>query len=147
MASTPLKPILRFANSIHVSLYRMSGGKFANRAAGMPILLLTSTGRKSGKPHTNPVIYLKEGEEYIVSASTGGMTWHPNWYFNLKSNPDAEILVADQTFKVKATITENEERTRLYEKFKAASENFVKYEKSANRLIPVIRLSLTGNKG
>lgn len=143
MASPSLKRVLRAANSGHVALYRLSGGKLANRVANLPILLITTVGRRSGKPHTNPVVYLNEGQDYLVSASTGGMTWNPSWYFNLRSQPEAKIQVGDQTFKVKATIIDGEERTRLYEKFKAASSNFVKYEKSANRTIPVIRLTRT----
>ncbi|MCC6798650.1 MAG: nitroreductase family deazaflavin-dependent oxidoreductase [Anaerolineae bacterium] len=141
MASAFLKRILRVANGLHVALYRLSGGKFANRIAGLPILLITTFGRKSGKPHTNPVVYLKDGQDYLVSASAGGMDWQPGWYLNLKNKPEARIQIGDQAFSVRATITDGEERTRLYEKFKAASSNFVKYEKGTSRVIPVIRLT------
>jgi deazaflavin-dependent oxidoreductase (nitroreductase family) len=140
MASASLKRVLRVANGLHVALYRLSGGKLANNIANLPILLITTLGRKSGKPHTNPVVYIKDGQDYLVSASTGGMDWHPGWYFNLRNKPEAKIQVGDQTFAVKATIIDGEERTRLYEKFKAASSNFVKYEKGTSRVIPVIRL-------
>ncbi|MBI1259499.1 MAG: nitroreductase family deazaflavin-dependent oxidoreductase [Chloroflexi bacterium] len=142
----PSKLLLRgmkVANRLHVGLYRLTSGKLANQAAGMPLLLITTTGRKSGKPHTNPIVYIEESQEYLVSASAGGMTWNPGWYFNLTSHPDAKIQVGSQKFNVKATIIEGEERNRLYEMFKAASSNFVKYEKSANRTIPVIRLTRT----
>ena len=147
MASALLKRVMRIGNGVHAALYRMSGGKFANRIANLPILLITTFGRKSGKPHTNPVVYIQEGQDYLVSASNGGMDSHPGWYFNLKNRPEATIRIGDQTFNVKATITEGEERTRLYDKFKAASSNFVKYEKGTSRVIPVIRLTPTDNKG
>ena len=75
-----------------------------------------------------------------MSASTGGMDWHPGWYFNLRQTPEAKIQVGGKVFGVQAAISDGEERTRLYEKFKAASSNFEKYEKNANRIIPVIRL-------
>jgi deazaflavin-dependent oxidoreductase (nitroreductase family) len=143
MPLTLLKRIMKAANGLHVVLYRLSGGKLANEIANMPILLITTFGRKSGKPHTNPVAYLKEGQDYLVAASVGGMDWHPGWYLNLKKRPQAKIKVGDKTFDVKATITAGEERTRLYEKFKAASSNFVKYEKATRRVIPVIRLTPT----
>jgi len=146
MASTPskmTKRVFKAANGLHVVLYRLSGGKLANNVANLPILLITTYGRKSGKPHTNPVVFLKEGQDYLVSGSAGGMDWQPGWYLNLKNTPQAIIRVGDKTFNVKATVTIGEERNRLYEKFKAASSNFVKYEKATTRVIPVIRLTPT----
>ena len=71
MASTPskmTKRVLQAANGLHVVLYRLSSGKLANEIANIPILLITTFGRKSGKPHTNPVVYLKEGQDYLASA-------------------------------------------------------------------------------
>ena len=143
MASAPLKWVLKVANGLHVTLYRMSDGKFANKIANLPILLITTFGRKSGKPHTNPVVYVKDGQDYLVSATNGGSDTDPGWYLNLKTRPEAKIEVGDTTFNVRAVITESEERTRLYEKFKAASSNFVKYEQGTSRVLPVIRLTPT----
>jgi len=140
-ASNTMKKVMKITNGLHVALYRMSNGKLANEIANMPLLLITTFGRKSGKPHTNPVAYIKEGQDYLVTGSVGGMDWHPGWYFNLKKKPQAKIKVGDKTLDVKAVITSGEERTQLYEKFKAASSNFVKYEKSTSRVIPVIRLT------
>jgi deazaflavin-dependent oxidoreductase (nitroreductase family) len=147
MTVTPskrLRKVLNIANGIHVALYRMSGGKFANQIANLPVLLITTFGRKSGKPHTNPVVYIEDGQDYLVSASTGGMDWHPGWYLNLKNSPEVKIEIGDKGFNVQAVIMDGEERSRLYEKFKAASSNFVKYEKSTSRVIPVIRLTHIG---
>jgi deazaflavin-dependent oxidoreductase (nitroreductase family) len=140
-ASKTMKRVMKIANGLHIALYHLSGGKLANEIANMPILLITTIGRKSGKPHTNPIVYLKDGQDYLVAASVGGMDWQPGWYFNLKNRPQATIKVGDKTFGVKATITAGEERTRLYEKFKTTSSNFVKYEKATSRVIPVIRLT------
>lgn len=146
MASPPklLKKVIKAANRVHVALYRVSGGKFAGRIANLPILLITTFGRKSGKPYTNPVVYLKDGQDYLVTASAGGMDWSPGWYFNLKNKPRARIQIGDQAFDVQAVIVDGEERTELYERFKAASSNFVKYEEGTSRVIPVIRLVPTG---
>ena len=143
MASAPLKWVLKVANGLHVALYRMSDGKFASKIANLPILLITTFGRKSGKPHTNPVVYVKDGQDYLVSATNGGSDTDPGWYLNLKTRPEAKIEVGDTAFNVRAVITESEERTRLYEKFKAASNNFVKYEQGTSRVLPVIRLTPT----
>ena len=143
MTSALLKWVWQRANGLHVALYRMSGGKFANRIANLPILLITTFGRKSGKPYTNPLVYIKDGQDYLVSATAGGANTDPGWYRNLKTKPQAKIEVGDTTFNVQVTIAESEERTRLYEQFKAASSNFVKYEQSTRRVLPVIRLTPT----
>jgi deazaflavin-dependent oxidoreductase (nitroreductase family) len=147
MKNRPSKNLIRvlnLANNIHVGLYRMSKGKFANTIANLPILLITTIGRKSGKPHTNPVVYLKVGQDYLVTASAGGMDWNPGWYLNLKNRPEAKIEIGERIFNVQAVIIEGEERVRLYEEFKAVSSNFSKYEKGTSRMIPVIRLTPRG---
>ena len=141
MAAALLMKVWKAANNLHVALYRMSGGKFANKVANLPVLLITTSGRKTGKPHTNAVVYIKDSEDYLVSASNGGADRTPSWYLNLESRPQARIEVGNAAFSVEARITESEERTQLYERFKTASGNFVKYEKSAGRMIPVIRLT------
>lgn len=128
------------ANNIHVALYRMGRGNFANKMANLPVLLLTTFGRKTGKPHTNPVIYIQDGQDYLVSASAGGMDWHPGWYLNLKHMSEAKIEIGDMTFNVQGVIMDGDERVRLWEKFKAASDNFLKYELGTRRVIPVVRL-------
>ncbi len=120
---------------------RTIGGRFANRIAGMPILLIATCGRKTGKLHTNPVVYLRDGDDFLVSASSGGMDRHPGWYFNLKSKPQATIQVRDRTMSVKSAILEGAESDQMYARFKDASSNFVKYEKNTSRVIPVIRLT------
>jgi deazaflavin-dependent oxidoreductase (nitroreductase family) len=138
--SKRLRKILRAANRAHVALYRISRGKFGNKIANLPVLLITTSGRKSGLPYTNPVVYIIDGRDYLVSASGGGMDWHPGWYLNLEHRPEAKIEIGDKTFNVQALIMGGEERKRLYEKFKAVSSNFVKYENGTRREIPVIRL-------
>ncbi len=143
MRSALLKWVLKRANGLHVALYRMSGGTFANKIANLPILLIMTSGRKSGKSYTNPVVYIKDGQDYLVSAMAGGADTDPGWYRNLKARPNAQIEVGDTAFSVQATSAQREERTRLYGKFKAASSNFVKYEQSTSRVLPVIRLTPT----
>ena len=146
MTNRPSKILNRFfsfGNKVHNGLYRMSSGKFANKAANLSILLITTIGRKSGKLYTNPVVYLNEGEDYLVAASAGGSDWHPDWYLNLLKTPEAKIEIGKMNIKVLATIVEGEDRNRLYGKFIAASSNFIKYEKNTSRVIPVILLKVT----
>jgi hypothetical protein len=93
--SKNLNRLFSFGNKVHTGLLRMSSGKFANKAANLPILLISTIGRQSGKLYTNPVVYLKEGEDYLVSASAGGMHWLPDWYLNLVKRPEAKIEIGD----------------------------------------------------
>jgi deazaflavin-dependent oxidoreductase (nitroreductase family) len=140
MASPVFNTFMKIATRINIALYRLSKGTFANRIGTLPILLLTTTGNKSGKVRITPVVYVKDGEDYTIAGSVGGMDWNPAWYHNLKGNPQAKIEVGDKAMNVKAIFTEGEERTRLYEQFKAAGDNFVQYEQRTDRVIPVIRL-------
>jgi deazaflavin-dependent oxidoreductase (nitroreductase family) len=102
--SKNLNRIFSFGNKVHTGLLRMSSGKFANKAANLPILPITTIGRQSGKLYTNPVVYLKEGEDYLISASAGSMDWHPDWYLNLKHMSEAKIEIGDKTFNVQAAV-------------------------------------------
>lgn len=140
MASAPPKWILKAFTSIHVFLYRISKGKLGGTLGNFPILLLTTTGRKSGLARTTPLVYLRNGEEYLIAASAGGADRNPVWFLNLQNKPEAVIEVNGKTFNTQAAITVDTERTQLYERFKAQGDNFVQYEQSTTRPIPIIRL-------
>jgi deazaflavin-dependent oxidoreductase (nitroreductase family) len=140
MAAAPPNWIVKTFTGAHVLVYRLSKGKLGGTIAGFPLLLLTTTGRKSGRARTTPVAYLRSGGEYLISASAGGADTHPAWFYNLQSKPEAKIEVDGQTFNVKVTIAEGAERDRLYEQFKAKGQNFVQYEQRTRRIIPVICL-------
>ena len=122
-------------------LLQLFGSRRTSALANLPVLLITTFGRRTGKPCTNAVVYIEDGQGYLVSATNGGSDWDPGWYRNLRARPEAKIEIGDKVFNVQATIAEGEERTRLYEQFKAASGNFVKYEQGTSRLLPVIRLT------
>jgi deazaflavin-dependent oxidoreductase (nitroreductase family) len=141
MASGPPKAIVKFFTSIHIFLYRISKGKLGRHTANLPVLLLTTIGRKTGRQRTTPVVYLRDGDDYLISASNGGFDSHSTWYYNLVANPEVQIEIEDRPLKAHATITEDKERDRLYELFKKASKNFVNYEQSTSRIIPVVRLT------
>ena len=141
MASGPPKAIVKFFTRIHIFLYRISKGKLGRHTANMPVLLLTTTGRKTGKQRTTPVVYLRDGNDYLISASNGGFDSHSTWYDNLVANPEVHLEIEDRPVTAHVTITEGKERDRLYGLFKKASKNFVKYEQSTSRIIPVVRLT------
>src|SRR5207245_8616211 len=93
----------RIAGRIHNAVYRLTGGKVAGRIGKAPVLLLTTTGRKSGQPRTNPLLYTEVGDNgYIVIASKGGADKHPLWYLNLQADPLAKVTIGRETLRVHA---------------------------------------------
>jgi len=106
----------------------------------MPVLLLTTTGRKSGKPRTQPLAYTRAGEGYAVIASKGGAPRHPLWYLNLRANPLAQVTVGRQTEEVRAREAEGEERERLWRQLADVFPGYDKYALKTSRRIPVIVL-------
>jgi deazaflavin-dependent oxidoreductase (nitroreductase family) len=140
MASGFQKQIFKLLTRTHIFLYRTSGGKIGRTMSGNPILLLTTTGRKTGKLRTTPLMYIHKNNEYLIAGSDGGADQNPTWLSNLNSKAEATIEVNGKTIKVKAIITSGDERDTLYENFKAMWVNFVEYEKKTTRKIPVVRL-------
>ena len=140
MASSLQNRVVRLFTGLHVFLYHTSGGKIWGSMNGNPILMLTTTGRLSGKPRTTPVMYVHKDNEYLIAATAGGANQNPAWFSNLNSIPEATIEIDGKQINVKAIITSGEERDKLYENFKALGNNFVEYEKKTTRKIPVIRL-------
>jgi F420H(2)-dependent quinone reductase len=124
-----------------VWLYRSTGGRIGGKMFGAPILLITTTGRKSGRPWTNPVMYQRDGDGYVVIASNGGAPRHPGWWLNLRSHPDATIQVGREVVPVTATRTSGAERERLFGLMTKAYKGFADYETKTTRKIPVVRLA------
>lgn len=97
-----------------IFLYRASGGRIGGRMNGGAVLLLTTIGRKSGKPRTVPVIYLVDGSSYVVTASAGGLDRHPGWFFNLRNNPQVRVQVKNKQMNALAEVVDVEKkRARL----------------------------------
>jgi deazaflavin-dependent oxidoreductase (nitroreductase family) len=132
--------LLRAGGQVHSSLYRLSGGRVGARIGNAPVLLLTTTGRKSGRSRTQPLLYTRTGDAYAVIASKGGAPAHPLWYLNLKANPDAEITVGSETHKVRARDAEGEERDRLWRALAGVYSGYDRYAQKTARRIPVVVL-------
>jgi len=115
---------------------------------GDQLMLLTTVGVRSGKERTSPVMYHRDGERYVVVASKGGAPENPDWYNNLKANPVARVEVGTEmgteTFEVRASEAEGEERDRLYAERVAIAPGFGEYERQTSRKIPVMILERTG---
>lgn len=108
---------------------------------GRDILVLTTTGATSGLPRTHPLVYTRDGDQYLVIASKGGAPTHPAWYHNLRTHPEVTVEVGPQTFKAKATaIARGPERRRLYDQHAAINPGFKEYEQKTTRVIPAVLL-------
>ncbi len=108
------------------------------------MLLLTTTGRKSGKPRTTPLQYMKDGENLVVVASNGGNVRHPAWLFNIDANAGATVQVGKETKRVRAETADKEERSRLWPLLLEAYAGYQDYEDETERTIPVVILRLEG---
>jgi len=120
--------------------FRSNGGKVGGSFEGAPLLLLTTTGGRSGIARTTPVMYLPDGERLIIFASKAGASTNPDWYHNLIAHPQATVEVGSETFKVTAVEVMGEERDQLYARQAALYPGFAAYEAKTTRRIPVIAL-------
>lgn len=137
--STPLD--LSLFGDDHVRRYRETDGKVGYLWNGVPTLILTTTGRKSGKPRDNALICAADGDAYVVIASQGGAPTHPQWYRNLRDDPHATIQVKAERFDVVAHTAEGEERDRLWRLMAAAWPSYDVYQTRTDRVIPVVVLT------
>jgi deazaflavin-dependent oxidoreductase (nitroreductase family) len=134
----------RILGGLHKRVYRLTGGKVGGRIGKLPVLLLTTIGRKSGRPRTQPLAYTRVGDGYAVIASKGGAAQHPLWYLNLRANPLAEVTVGRDTRKVRARDAEGEERERLWCALADLYPGYDRYAQKTSRRIPVVVLELAG---
>jgi len=121
-----------------------NAGKVGGGFAGAAMLLLHTTGAKSGKPRTNPLVYSKDGDRYVIVASKGGAPTNPDWYHNLVANPAAAIEVGTEKIDVEARVATGEERDRLYAEHAKPMPAFLEYQQRAKRTIPVVVLTRKG---
>ncbi|MFD5081728.1 nitroreductase/quinone reductase family protein [Kitasatospora sp. NPDC058406] len=125
--------------------FRENNGKVGGMFEGAPMVVLTTAGRRTGKPHTNPAIYLRDGDRYLVFASNLGNSQHPDWYHNLVAAPQVTMEIGTDEGRVKpfatrAVVLEGEERDRLYELQSTLSPAFREYQEKTTRVIPVVAL-------
>src|SRR5512139_265806 len=125
---------------IHPRLYRWTGGRIGGRLLNLPVLLLTTTGRRSGEQRTKALMYLPDGANYVVIASYLGEPRHPAWWLNLQANPRAEIQVGTQRIPVVAREAGGEERQRLWDEMVRLQKDYEEYQSRTPRRIPVVVL-------
>ena len=140
--STPKDQIFKVVTRLHRAVYDLSKGKLIGKTMGMPVLKLTTIGRKSGDRRTTMLTTpLVEGDDVILVASFGGDDRHPAWYLNLVADPDVEIEIDGSTRPMRARVADGAERKRLWDAVTAAHANYAGYQRRTDREIPVVVLS------
>jgi deazaflavin-dependent oxidoreductase (nitroreductase family) len=130
----------RILGGVHRAVYRLTGGKVGGKIGNARVLLLTTTGRKSGRPRTQPLLYTRAGDGYAVIASKGGAATHPLWYLNLQANPHVEVTVGSVTRQARARDAEGEEREHLWRAMTRVYAGYDRYAERTSRRIPVVVL-------
>jgi deazaflavin-dependent oxidoreductase (nitroreductase family) len=128
-------------NKIIINEFRANGGKVGGPFEGKTLLLLHTKGAKSGQERINPVACIRDGDRLAVIASKGGAPTHPDWYYNVIANPQVTVEVGTEKFQAHATVSEEPERTRLYNQMVEVMPGFDDYRRKTTRLIPVIVLT------
>jgi len=121
--------------------FRANDGKVGGPYANMTLLLLHTTGAKSGLPRVNPVAYMADDEKLVIIASKAGAASNPGWYYNLIANPEVSVEAGIEQFQALATITQEPERTELFEKMATLYPRFAEYPRKTTRIIPVVTLT------
>jgi deazaflavin-dependent oxidoreductase (nitroreductase family) len=138
--SGPARLALKLGSGAHAGVYRATGGKLFGRMGKSPILLLNTVGRKTGRKRTTPLLYVMDGEDFVIIASKGGAATHPAWYLNLRANPDATVEVGDREVQVEAGVADPEEKARLWEKMVEMYPTYDDYQRKTEREIPLLVL-------
>ena len=121
--------------------FRANDGKVGGHFANTTLLLLHTTGARSGKERVNPLVTFQDNGRLVITASKGGAPSNPGWYYNVLANPVVEVEYGTEKFKARASVTEEPERTELYARMEDELDSFKEYKKTAGRVIPVITLA------
>ena len=127
-------------NTKIIEEFRANEGRVGGSFQGAPMLLLTTTGRRTGERRTNPMMYLADGDRLLVFASKGGAPTNPDWYRNLVSDPQVTVEVGTESYKAHATVLQGDERDRLYAEQSRRYPGFGEYQRNTSRVIPVVAL-------
>ena len=140
--NTVMKRTMRAANGMAVTLYRRTNGRIGGKAKGLPVLLLTVAGRRTGNPFTVPVVYFPHEGDYVVMGSAGGMKDDPQWIRNLKAAGQAHIQIGPEIYVADGRVADSTERDELWQSVVLARAPLAaKYAEKSGRRIPIARLT------
>jgi len=125
---------------IHLRVYQWTGGRIGSALMGLPVLLLTTKGRKSGESRTSPLMYLPRGNDFVVIASYLGEPRHPAWFLNLTAEPTADVQIGSAHHRVRAREAQGSEREELWRTVVAKTPDYAEYQQRTSRRIPVVVL-------
>ena len=140
MRDLVVRVVTRYGGALHRFLYRASGGRIGGHAWGLRVVLLTTTGRRTGKRRTVPLCSLRDGDATVVIASYGGLDRPPAWWLNLEAHPDAQLEDGRDRRAMRARTASPEERARLWAEVTAKAPGYLEYERRTSREIPVVIL-------
>lgn len=148
----PLVPkLIKAMSTANVWLYRRTKGRLGGKWRigstfpwGLPVCLLTTTGRKSGQPRTSPLLFLRDNDRIVLVASQGGLPKHPQWYLNVRANSEVTVQIGGTVRRMRARVAEPEERDALWPRLVAHYRDFADYQSWTDRVIPVVICEHTG---
>ncbi len=138
------KSLLKFVSKTHALLYRLTGGRVGGTIRKAPVVLLTTTGRKSGQPRTVPLLAMQDGENMVIIASNGGSDQHPVWWLNLQKQPEADLQLGSEKKHVRAERANDKEKARLWPEIVEMYSGYGDYQKKTERAIPLVILRPAG---
>lgn len=138
---------MRAVSRLHSFIYRLSGGRLLSRISSGPVLLLTTTGRRSGKLHTRPLVYLPDGERYVVVGSAAGQAEHPDWVRNVLAQATVLVQTGNHRRIMRAELARGSEHAKLWPKVVELFPGFAAYQYATMRELPIIVLSPAAASG
>lgn len=145
LGSAATTSIIKWGSRVNVAVYRATGGRIGGRwrvgsafPRGVPVCLVTTIGRKSGRPRTAPLLFLEDGDKVILVASQGGLPKHPLWFRNIQANPEVTVQIRSRIRTMRARVASDAERAAYWPRLTAMYPDFDKYQSWTDRVIPVV---------
>ena len=130
--------LLKWMSKSNVAIYRATDGRVGGHKLGLPLYLLSTTGRKGGLSRTTPLIFVADGARVVLVASQGGLPTHPMWFLNLCANSEVHVQIRAETHTMCARVADDAERTQLWPRLIAHNPRWARYQSWTDRLIPVV---------
>ena len=130
--------LVKWYSKSNVAIYRATRGRLGGRELGLPVCLLTTTGRKSGLPRTSALVYMSDGARVVLVAAQGGLPTHPLWLLNLRANPEVHVQIRSQIHAMRARIVDDAERAQLWPRLVLLNPRWARFQSWTDRVIPVV---------